>query len=443
MIGAVLLFTLTYVLLSASLERRDRESLEQRLVQLAANYETLGLSGLKKALSVETRLRRSSPFFVRIAASGNLLVFREIPDQWSEFDLTPLEQPASTPPVPLFRLASPDGDQHLEVVATRLSDGTVLQVGKSTEDRDEFLALFVRAVAGAALPLAILGLVGSAFLGMRSLRPIRSLVETVRAIDSGAMATRVPAREAGDELNELALSFNRMLDRIASLIKGMREALDNVAHDLRTPISRIKGVAELALASNASPAACRDALADCLEETEQLRRMLDTLMDISEAETGTLKLHLGSVNVSDILATTGELYRYAAEEKATEISVAADDRLVIWADRCRIRQVVANLLDNAVKYTPGGGHIDIRASRKDGFVVISVTDNGVGIEPDELPRIWDRLYRADRSRSQRGLGLGLSLVKAVVEAHHGKVEAVSAPGSGSRFTITLPAADSA
>ena len=264
-------------------------------------------------------------------------------------------------------------------------------------------------------------------------------MSTVQEIETGALNARVPTRQPDDELNELGRLFNTMLNKISLLIQSMREALDNAAHDLRTPITRIRGIAEIALHTDSGVDDCRAALADCVEESDQLLRLLNTLMDISEAQAGALKLNLQMVNVSILLNDAIELYQEVAEQK--HMAVSADVSKSIWVvvDHERIRQIMANLLDNAIKYTGAGGQIELRAWQESNAVMITVTDTGMGIALDDMPRIWDRLFRGDRSRSQRGLGLGLSLVKALVEAHGGHVEATSTLGSGSVFKIIFPA----
>jgi signal transduction histidine kinase len=252
------------------------------------------------------------------------------------------------------------------------------------------------------------------------------------------MKARLPVIRTGDELDDLSRLVNQMLARIETLITGMKETLDNVAHDLRTPMTRLRGMAEMALAGDRSPGSCREALADCLEESERVLAMLNTLMDISEAETGTMHLEVEQVNLSEILAGVVELYRYVAEEKRIAIETSYPAELSLTGDRKRLQQALANLVDNAIKYTPAGGRVTVEAMEVSGQSVIKVKDSGPGIPPEEIDRIWDRLYRGDQSRSQRGLGLGLSLVKAIIAAHHGRVEVASQPSAGSIFTVYLP-----
>ena len=271
-----------------------------------------------------------------------------------------------------------------------------------------------------------------------TLRPAHRLAAAVRSIiDTGQTDVRVQTEASGDPLDELGSLVNTMLDRITRLVEGVRDSLDNVAHDLRTPLARLRARAEAALAT--SDARRRDeVLADCIAEADRISATLDTLMDIAEARTGTLPLHVAPVYVGPLVNDVVELYADAAGANGISLTADIEPSLVVSGDVARLRQVIANVVDNALKYTDAGGAVVIAASRQGTEVVVTVRDTGVGIDANDLPRIWDRLYRSDRSRSSRGLGLGLSVVKAFVEAHGGRVTAESARHKGTLFTLHLP-----
>ena len=327
----------------------------------------------------------------------------------------------------------------LELTTARLPGGGYLQAGKEIQDRKEILERYRETIIGITCGMILIGLAGGAWLAYRALKPVRDITAATRLIvATGSVAARVPERGRGDELDALSVLFNQMLARTDTLIAGMREALDNVAHDLRTPLTRLRGVAEMALRNEELAEPPRDALATCIEESDRILSLLNSLMDISEAEIGAMRLHLESIDVASLIAESVGPYEFAAEDKNIDIAVDCPPGVQISADPARMRQVIANLVDNAIKYTAVDGHVWLSVSQRTDGVSISVRDDGCGIAPEDCPRIWDRLHRGDRSRSQPGLGLGLSLVRAIVNAHRGQVEVQSTPGQGTIFTLWLP-----
>ncbi|PYQ74011.1 MAG: two-component sensor histidine kinase [Acidobacteria bacterium] len=413
--GSIAIVLLTYYLTAISLEQRDRQILDSKLGEYTAAYARGGIDGLADTVRAE---QRTAPerLFVRVVSRRSEALVLSNTDGWNP----------ST----------------LETAQLRLPDGTLVQVGKSSDARDDLLARF-RAVLGiVTLTMVVIALSGGWLATQSAAYPIRRLTQAVRRIiRTGRTDQRVPVAGtpgSNDALDELTTLFNAMLDKIEGLVAAMRGALDNVSHDLRTPLTRLRGTAEMALAAPPDIERYREALADCVEEADRVLVMLNTLMDISEAESGTLQLTREPVSLHEVVDRAVDLYRDVAETKGVRLTVAPGDAVVVSGDRTRLEQVAANLIDNAVKYTPAGGRVDVHVRRDGDRAVLEVRDTGAGITPDEVSRIWDRLFRGDTSRAERGLGLGLSLVKAIVEAHGGTVGVTSEPGRGSTFTVLLP-----
>ena len=435
--STLLLFAGTYLLLYSSVRREQTRQVQARLLEFWAMYQTGGIEALKAEVVAEKNQESRRPFLLRVAGRVNTTLFLYIPAQWRSFRVRDPESGDPAEPKPFLRLPLADGKGALELAGLRLDDGNWLQVGFHSADWQELLVRYRQVFILIAAPLLALSFLGGALASSRALRPVQQLTGAFQSIiRTGKLDARVPERGGGDELDALVSLYNGMLAKIETLVTGMRGALDNVAHDLRTPLARLKATAETALASPA--AGQRRALEGCLEETEAILTMLNTLMDISEAETGAMRLAPTRVSLAALIDDMRELYQYVASERGITLESEVPPELEVDADLNRLRQVIANLLDNAVKYTPAGGRVRIEASRREDRVRIAVRDTGPGIPDEELPHIWERLYRGDRSRSTPGLGLGLSLVQAIVQAHGGAVAARNLPEGGAEFTVKLP-----
>jgi signal transduction histidine kinase len=435
--SAVALFALTFAFLLGYMRERDRGYSRARLEEFAEAYARGGTEEVRREAGALRGDDRGEELLVRLADAGNRTTLLLAPEDWTaaEFASLTTREPRDTE---RLVVRSPDHPEIVEVIAYRFADGARIEVGMSSDERDDVAESFPDTFVAVSVPMLLLALLGGAFMAQRAVRPLRRLADTMRSIiETGDVRERAPAPPARGEVAELFRLFDRTFDRIEGLVVGLRETLDDVVHDLRTPLTRIRGVAEIALRDGQDESAYREALADVVEASEAASATLDAITDVAEAEAGALDIRKERVAVRDVLAGVGDLYAAVAEQRGISLVVEDPGPLEVSANPALLQRVIANLTDNALKYTPEGGRVVLAAGVDDGEVRIEVRDTGAGISVDDLPRIWDRHYRGDRSRSTRGLGLGLSLVRALTEAHGGRVSVSSVEGSGSTFTVHL------
>jgi len=276
------------------------------------------------------------------------------------------------------------------------------------------------------------------FLARRALSGIEDVRQTAQSIAKGAFDSRVPVKGTGDEVDQLAVTFNGMLGQIETVLRSMKEITDNIAHDLRSPLTRMRGVAELTLGGKRSVENYETVIGQVIGECDRLLGMINTMLDISEAEAGLSKLRLAEVNAGEMARDVIDLFSPVAEDKHVSVDLRVSGDLSLRADAQKIQRVLSNLLDNAIKYTPSGGSVIISVYGTDQAVRIIMRDTGMGIPAPELDHIFDRFYRGEKSRSKAGNGLGLSLARALIMAHRGTITVRSAPGEGSEFVVTFP-----
>ena len=325
-----------------------------------------------------------------------------------------------------------------EVYTLPLENGGWIRVGTSSEKVEEHLSSIRYISMIVIIPFIFIGFLANFFLSRTILGPLKNLATTIEDIKNGNLSARGKVSGNGDEVDLLASEFNQLLDQNEVLISNLKSTIDNVAHDLRTPLTRFRSSVENALTHPENPSLYKEALQDGLENADQIRELLDAIMDVSEAETQTMNIKKEDLSLTDLVHGIVDLYQYTAEEKKIELKATIESDVHLFGDHVRLAQALGNLMDNAIKYSPDNTLVQIKVSESLGFAQIDLTDQGIGIPESEREKIWERLYRVDPSRSTPGLGIGLSVVKAVIMAHQGTIEVFGAPVKGSTFRIRLP-----
>jgi two-component system, OmpR family, sensor kinase len=297
---------------------------------------------------------------------------------------------------------------------------------------------------GLGLPLIVaLAISGGYVLMRRALRPVDEIRQKAAQITSRNLSERLPVVHTGDELERLATDLNRMIGRLEESFQQINRFSADASHELRTPLTVLQGELE-SIARNSSnlPAEIRDTIGSALEETHRLTKIVENLLAISRLEAGDARKQRERLDFAELARNTADQMRLLAEEKHIHLDCNGAEAVEVDADPARLKQVVVNLLDNAIKYTPESGRVSISVMKQDGRAVFEIADTGIGISPDDLPHIFDRFYRADKARSRQmgGTGLGLSIVRSICLAHEGQVKVESIEGRGSVFHIQLPLA---
>ena len=426
----------------AVIERQTAQTIEAEIRGLAEQYRERGLGRLIEVVRERSSERgdddnvylltdpRLSPL------AGNLLRWPQdgtAQGEWVRLTLTKTE----------------DGKAVAHEFRARtfvLHGGFRLLVGRDMNERQQFRATVIEALAWAVAAALALGLAGGAFVSRRMLRRVDEVSGTARRIVAGDLSQRVALTGTGDEFDRLSESLNAMLDQIERLMTGMRLATDSIAHDLRGPLTRLKGRVELALRRPQDTKQDREALAEVLAQTDAALAVFDSLLKIAMAESGVEEAELEPLDLAALARDTGDLYAPATEERGVTLDLEAAESAWTRGQPQLLAQALANLLDNALRHTPEGGRIALRVTRDAAAVAVSVADSGPGIPEGDRQRVLQRFVRLEAARSGPGAGLGLSLVAAVAKLHGAELSLDdNRPGLmvSMRFPAVSPAGDGA
>ncbi len=397
-------------------ERQTQATLDAEISGLAEQYDQRGLSGLVQIVAARSAGDRGD---------GMLYLVTNPDGHPLAGNITGWPEGKPVAPGPISFRVSVKTKGHTEMRPAQgallvIPQGYRLLVARDISDAALFRERIQAALLWAGLLALCAGIGGGAVMGRNLLRRVEEVNRTAERVIGGNLSDRVPLKGSGDEFDQLAANLNNMLGQIERLMAGMREVSDNIAHDLRTPLSRLRARLELSLLGAPDAAAQSEAVRAAIDEADRLLATFNALLSIAEAESGARHNAAEPLDLAQTARAAAELYEPVAEEKGCALKLDVEPGIMIRGDRHLLSQAVANLLDNALKY--GGGEVKLSAHRHDGRAELEVSDSGPGIPEDERESVFDRFVRLEPSRSTPGNGLGLSLVRAVARLHNGTVE---------------------
>jgi len=436
----------TYLSLQHYLASALEESLRRRARQIGTSL-LLGISRTGEAFVAEQLRSFYAPElnnrFIRVSRpDGSVLYVSGTPGDLSF-------EPTRVPTVRLHpgeeRLTSL-ADEHLLLLSMPFAVGGsvfMVEVGSSTLESEALLRGFVLTLGLGLSVLLLLGAGGGALLIEQAFAPVHRVTEAAREITSRNLSQRLPVPRTADEVAHLTLAMNEMIGRLDEALQHARRFTADASHELRTPLTVMRGGLESVVRDTTLRPGVRARLGTVLEETERLARIVEDLLAMSRLEAGEALLERSRFDLARLVASTTEQMSLLAEDKGIEVRCLGDAAVEVEGDQARLRQVVVNLFDNAVKFTPRGGRVWLETHRRGGRAVLEVTDTGPGIPEAALPRVFERFFRADAMRTGHadgGSGLGLAIVRLIVSAHGGTVGAHNDPSGGCRVTVSLPMA---
>jgi heavy metal sensor kinase len=444
LVGAGTLYGLDH-----SLRSNLRDSLKRRSGQIVAILTTLPADASDASIDGEIGTRIAPEInnrFVRITRDGKIVYRSGIPADRSFDPATVPSRPWPQPPAATASITELLGDGRLMVTTTpaRTPSGRYLvEVGVSAEPIEAALGHML-GLLGMLLPALILCAAGGGYLLVgRALRPVDRLSQTAEQMSLQDLTFRLPVERSGDALERLAISFNTMLSRLRDSVQTSRRFLADASHELRTPLTIIKGeLQELAGGAPLTGAELKERVGSVLEEVARLEHLVSGLLVLSRLDAGETQQNWMAVDLSELARSTAEQMRLLAEDRGIEIDLSDLGKAEVRGDRARLKQIIVNLLDNAIRFTPRGGRVILRTASEAATSVLELSDTGAGIPAAAIPHVFDRFFRVDeaRSREDGGAGLGLSIVKSISSMHGAEVDVESEPSRGSRFRVRFPAA---
>ena len=439
--ASLIAFLVLYMLVKSNIDNRMDSLLDDQAKECAAILASKGVEGLKAEFNNVSATIGTHDIYLKFLAPDGHSIFESDNSVWKQVPVEMNIVKRLKADTPSFEtLAVPGHHIRVRAIYALMPGNNVLQIVQSLKENqrvlESFRMVFVAAIAVVMMLAVVLGFI----ISRRTLSKVEEVTQTATRIAAGQLDQRVPLRGDGSELDQLAATFNGMLDRIQTLIKEMREINDNIAHDLRSPVTRLRGIAETTLTARRSQKDYEDLAAGTVEECDRMLAMINTLLDISEAEGGVTKIAKEKCDIVQMVKDACDLFQPVAEDKKITIEAQVPAVCEANVDVQKLQRALSNLLDNAIKFNSARGRVAVTLLREDNGFSIEIRDTGSGIAQADLPRLFERFYRSDRSRTEIGNGLGLSLARALIRIQGGDIHVISAPNSGSSFTITLPAA---
>ncbi len=437
-----IVFTASYFLLKKTLNQNMKHDLLEDIIEFQMLYQNEGLDGVKREIEREIKLGEEQDFFFQLFDKDGTQIYSSDLSHWQFLPENQhiIKEVFSTREF-IFQTISIQGAEYkAKTIHNLIAPDILLYTGESTEDIQDIMTLLSRVFIGMFLIVIPISFVIGWLMAGHAVKGIKEVSRIASEIEKGKLDRRVSVSAQGDEITQLVNTFNAMLDRIKVLIFEMKEMTNNIAHDLRSPLARIRVISELVLSSNNTPKEFKSAASDTIEECDRLLQMINSTLDVAEAEADIFQRPKQKVNISLLVQDACELFEAMADQKRIKLIYRLEDNCFIYGNIQNLQRMLANLLDNAIKYTLANGQVDVVLTGTRQNIEIMVMDTGMGIPKNDQARVFDRFFRCDQSRTHDGCGLGLSFSRAVARSHGGDINLISRLKKGSRFTTKLPVA---